>query len=452
MPQQDIKSGLNARHRFRDPLYGFIELTDAELRIVDTPLFQRLRRIHQLALTKYVYPTAEHSRFVHSLGAIHTATSIFECIIDNSSSDLPYVDKLNFAKYLRFAALLHDIGHLPFSHAAEKLWIAPSNHERLGAHIIEHYSPITQILEDEDINPKVLSSILTNEYRPKHKILHEVISGYLDADRADYLLRDSYCCGVKYGEYDFNRYIRIFSAQGMGSELQLAIQEKDICIAEAFLLARYHYNIQVPYHRTRTGYDIILENYLSSSTDFSNWFKIEPGSNTFKEVNFDEFQYLDDYSMFENFKRDAKSGNPWASMLLRQGHLSTIFDSTTSIMNGLSNETFKSYCQVLKSSSDLKENEDFFIKKTKVELIKVPDTIERNPDGTFTQPIQTVTVHCQGTLPNSQNNLDITAYSWIFNRLAIAPPTLLRIFVAPDKKQQAHNALVAAGLLREKGK
>lgn len=446
----DILKGLNVRHRFRDPLYGFIELTEAEKRIVDTPLFQRLRRIHQLALTKYVYPTAEHSRFVHSLGVVHSATAIFSGLLSNSRSDLPTIDILNSARLLRFAALLHDIGHLPFSHAAEKAWINPLSHEHISSYIIENYDPIRSILMDEEVEPKTVSSLLNNNYRAKHKILHEVISGYLDADRADYLLRDSYCCGVKYGEYDFNRYIRIFGAKLNGNELALTVHEKDVYIAESFLLARYHYNIQVPFHRTRSGYDCILNKYLETSDNSTDWYTIDKINNNFAEIDFDKLETLDDYYMFEQFKRAAKNACPWAKMLLRQEHLRTIFDTTSSILNGKYEEDFRRATTALKDSGVLEENNDFFIKIQKVDLIKIPDGYAGKPLGEQPNPLQTVTVECPGIPSNGPTLLDITSYSWIFNRLATDPPRLLRIFVTPDKQSQAERILASAGNLREK--
>ena len=123
-------------NRFRDPIYGFVYLSDAEQRIVDTPIFQRLRRIHQLALEKYVYPGAEHSRFGHSLGVVHTATRLYESLFSKPDHLTPrQIDgKRQAIKTLRFAALLHDIGHLPFSHAVE-LELLPNGigHEDVSA-------------------------------------------------------------------------------------------------------------------------------------------------------------------------------------------------------------------------------------------------------------------------------------------------------------------------------
>ena len=148
---------LNPTHRIRDPIYGYIWLTDAELEIVDTPVFQRLRRIGQLALTKYVYPTAEHSRFVHSLGVFQAATNIFDEVLRFNPQLVNGHDSQlqQDLKVLRFAALLHDIGHMPFSHATEDVFLNKSiSHEDIGKYIIQNHKKISEIIEKEGISPK----------------------------------------------------------------------------------------------------------------------------------------------------------------------------------------------------------------------------------------------------------------------------------------------------------
>ncbi|MDY6852061.1 MAG: HD domain-containing protein, partial [Thermodesulfobacteriota bacterium] len=315
---------LGANSRFRDPIYGYIWLTDKEKKIIDLPLFQRLRRVHQLALTKYVYPTAEHSRFVHSLGAVHCATAMFAGIFQHNDTHtrlLTESEQDRFLGLLRFAALLHDIGHLPFSHGAEKELLGDLGHEDISQYLITKYGPLQSILEDD---AQIVSSILSSStMRQKYKILHEIISGHLDADRADYLMRDSYICGVKYGEYDFERYMQSFGAFKENSSLRLFVNERDIFVVEAFLMARYHYNLQVPYHRTRTGYDLILRRYFRDLQErrlYEEFFKKdETGKIAELDTNF--YEDFDDYAVFEQIKKDYRAGNKWAEMLLRQGHL-----------------------------------------------------------------------------------------------------------------------------------
>lgn len=128
----------SSRNKIRDPIYGFIPLTVHERRVIDTPLFQRLRRINQLALTKYVYPSAEHSRFVHSIGVMQCATMILRGVFSHVDTRLRWLKPSEHGlKVLRYAALLHDIGHLPFSHAVEKQWLHGLEHEDVSIHIIK---------------------------------------------------------------------------------------------------------------------------------------------------------------------------------------------------------------------------------------------------------------------------------------------------------------------------
>ena len=190
--------------RFRDPVHGFIHLSRNELKLVESKAFRRLRSIKQLALTYLVYPGAMHTRFEHSLGVMELASRAFEALNaeqksrERLKSTLRKIDmKVDEAKILlRATALLHDVGHLPFSHGGED--VLPTKHEQVSIAIIrenqlsnlleqEFYSGIvghiTLLLGDENVPPELL-------------ILKKLISGQFDADRMDYLSRDSLHCGV----------------------------------------------------------------------------------------------------------------------------------------------------------------------------------------------------------------------------------------------------------------
>ncbi|RLE25045.1 MAG: hypothetical protein DRJ50_03640 [Actinobacteria bacterium] len=258
---------LNPTHRIRDPIYGYIWLTDTELELVDTPVFQRLRRINQLALTKYVYPTAEHSRFVHSLGVVQAATNIFYEVL-RFNPDIFNNDAQELQKHLqivRFAALLHDIGHMPFSHAAEQVFLDGNfTHEDISKYIIQNNPSISNKIKKDGIKPQIVASLLKGKPLKEYSLLKKFISGEFDADRADFLLRDSYFCGVKYGEYDYIRYAGSFRIiPDKDRQAVFAIEKGNLHAVEAFLLARYHYYLQVPFHRTRRGFDIVLERYFN---------------------------------------------------------------------------------------------------------------------------------------------------------------------------------------------
>ena len=374
---------LGIKHRFRDPIHGYIWLTEKEREIIDTPLFQRLRRISQLALTKYVYPTAEHSRFVHSLGVLQCATSIFLGIINHPTDKLEIsgFDKLKHLELLRYAALLHDVGHLPFSHAAEKTLLPDLDHEDLSRFIIRNYLPIKDILGLE--NAKQVAAILSSDVKSDYDLAHEIISGNLDADRADYLCRDSYFCGVKYGEFDLSRYVQAFGVIGNVGELQLIVNEKDIYVVEALLLSRYHYNFQVPFHRTRGGYDIVLRLYFEDlkKRDIIPVDKpIESVINgEIATVDFSFLEDFDDYSIFEYCKKDARLGNDWARFLLRQDHLRPVYEISSS-----DPEVIEKASQIAqKLTGEYEDGQDFFVAREKVNLFKAHksnDTASKRSD------------------------------------------------------------------------
>jgi len=375
-----FKKVVGKKHRIRDPIYGFIALNEFELNVVDTPIFQRLRRIHQLALTKYVYPTAEHSRFTHSLGVLQVATEIFLNIYNNSDKGL--LSKKTAAmdediakklQILRFAALLHDVGHPPFSHAAERLFLEnKATHEEVGQFIIKNYLPIKMEIEKSGVDPELVAMLLADKPLSEYFILKNIVSGQLDADRADYLLRDSYVCGVKYGEYDYKRYIQSFFLKESNNGIpQLCVEEKNIYLIESFLMARYHYNLQVPYHRTRTGYDLILKKYiefLKENDRFDDFVTFKDSGEGVDSLDFDVFETFDDYTVFELIKKDYRENNNWAKMLMRQGHLIPVFDH----LKTTDGENINQYQHLIMKLTDIfVEREDFFRYEKELEVSKL---------------------------------------------------------------------------------
>ena len=205
-------------HRLRCAVHGFIRYSSAERRIIDHRLFRRLRYIRQLALTELVYPGATHTRFEHSLGVMEMASRIFDrlaasagAMMESVFSEIPELKKETMARarqVCRLAALLHDVGHCCFSHAAEKVLHKESGHEKLSIDLISK----SDFLADEinriffDGCAKLVASLI-GDSAPQIQILSEIVSGQIDADRTDYLLRDSHHCGVDYGRFDYRRLI-----------------------------------------------------------------------------------------------------------------------------------------------------------------------------------------------------------------------------------------------------
>jgi len=273
-------------HEIRDAVHVFARLDSDERKVLDSRPFQRLRHIHQLALTHLVYPGATHKRFEHSLGVMELAERVFKVItakenIDNRVQDaIPAGDNSlgYWCRALRMAALCHDLGHLPFSHAAEeKLLPQGRTHESLTVDLIksdemEHiWQEMTPPLRAEDIaklavGPKKLKG--TNFSRWE-RILAEVIVGdSFGVDRMDYLLRDSLHAGVVYGKFDQYRLIdtlRILPEnESEAVEPVLGIEAGGLDSSAGLLLARYFMYSQVYFHPVRRAYDFHLQDFMAA--------------------------------------------------------------------------------------------------------------------------------------------------------------------------------------------
>ncbi len=214
----------------RDSIHGDLHLTDFELKLVDTVEMQRLRRIKQLGFTSLVYPGANHTRFEHSIGTLSLA--------DKLSTRLELEEDV--VELLRVCALLHDIGHAPFSHVSERA--LSHKHETITKEIIKN-SPITDIIT-ERFNANYITKIIDGQTK-----YGKIISGDLDVDRMDYLARDSYYTGVAYGVIDTERLL--YSLKYDDND-DLIITQKGVQAAESTLLARYFmYPTVYQHHTTR---------------------------------------------------------------------------------------------------------------------------------------------------------------------------------------------------------
>ncbi len=268
-------------YEIRCPVHGFISLNDWERTIIEQPAFQRLRRIRQLAWTDYVYPGAMHTRFEHSIGVMHTASVLYDSIEKRSQgllkSDLAYNDAglKRDRQLVRLAALLHDVGHGPFSHAAEELFpTQPGSqvkfkHEQYSAAIVR--TKLRSAIEAHPLNANYgfrvedIAALLEGSARAKQTLFwRDLIDSQMDADRMDYLLRDSYHAGVQYGRFDLNRVVATVEAvpgrEGAGP--RLGFSEGGWHGAESFVLARYFMFTQVYFHKTRVACDVHLREAL----------------------------------------------------------------------------------------------------------------------------------------------------------------------------------------------
>ena len=239
-------------HEMRDPIHGFVKLSDKEMALINTRVFQRLRRIRQLAMTFLVYPGAVHTRLDHSIGVMHIAGRICAKLRELRRESVCEEDIVR----IRFSALLHDIGHGPFSHVSEALLekYAPNQtqigatrektHEKITVDILETDPEINEILSDDE-REFVVEMIRGQETQNWQR---DIVSSELDADKMDYLLRDAYFAGVKYGVYDLEKLIESCLIINQ-SDSPLAISSKGIYALEQLLLARSHMTQQVYWHR-----------------------------------------------------------------------------------------------------------------------------------------------------------------------------------------------------------
>ena len=274
-------------HEIRDPIHNFVRLDSDERLVLDSRPIQRLRLIHQLAMSYLIYPGATHKRFEHSLGVMELAGRVFDVITADHNihptvrevvPDIARGDSRDYwHKVLRMAALCHDIGHLPFSHATEKDLLPDGrDHEHItadlirGSELIDVWKSMTPPLNPDHIakvavGPEKMQNV---DFSNWETLLSEIIgSDALGVDRMDYLLRDSHHVGVAYGRFDHYRLIdtmRVLPASEQSDEPTLGVESGGIHSAEALLLARYFMFMQVYHHHVRTAYDFHLQQFLQA--------------------------------------------------------------------------------------------------------------------------------------------------------------------------------------------
>jgi len=214
--------------RIRDPIHGFISLSDREMKVVNTEIFQRLRRIRQLAMASLVYPGATHTRFEHSLGVLFIADRIAHQLVEAG------ILRRNDIAPIRLSALLHDLGHGPFSHISEHVLTnhrkrkpgkqSEGVHEEITANLIQHSHELKKILGSSLCDEIV-------EILSKNDIRKNVVSGPLDADKLDYLMRDAHYAGVKYGWFDLSK---ILDKRTEGTLMKIITLHPLVIVVEGF--------------------------------------------------------------------------------------------------------------------------------------------------------------------------------------------------------------------------
>jgi len=230
-----------------DPIHDFINVYDNEIQIIDDPVFQRLRRIRQLAGAHLVYPGAQHSRFEHSLGTMHIASQAASILKEKSYLGSDDIENL------RLAALLHDIGHGPFSHLFEEVLYKKrkTSHEKIGEKIILR-SEIGDLISKNGFNKNFISKLAFGN--SKYQFMNEIISGGLSADMMDYLLRDSYFTGAEHARIDFKRIINSLDVH----EKKLSLNKSALHSFESMMISRYQMFKAVYFHKTVRAAEVML--------------------------------------------------------------------------------------------------------------------------------------------------------------------------------------------------
>lgn len=351
----------------RDPVHGSIKILKEEVQILEHPFFQRLRNIKQLGFSEYIFPGATHTRYLHSIGVMETVSKVFDQIFKDKPKS-PEWNRLR--ETVRLACLLHDIGHAPLSHTTEFVMpqvadlelpkpFAPSKN-RKASH--EDYT-IKSIVDSSftesfagvktrfGVDPNQVAGLIIGEsvdqayfdidginYFP---ILHQLVSSEMDCDRMDYLLRDSYFCGVSYGKFDLDWIIDNLREAVVDGKAYLGISERAVSTFDDFLLCRFHMFLMVYFHYKAVCLEKMLGRYFSTS---NNEYSIPS--------NIEEYLLHDDHFLMKVLRA---SDNEWAKKVIRNSIPPKIFETfgvdQLKTLEGLENYLKQNNIDYIKCSS-----------------------------------------------------------------------------------------------------
>ncbi len=337
-----------------DPVHGYISFTTprggtekTEKDLIDTPWMQRLRQIYQLQSARWVYPSAEHSRFQHVLGAMHVAGRFARHLYPSLRAAIPDCPSANYVEeFLRVAAMLHDIGHGPFGHFFDDNYLARFDltHEKVGQYIIKteladiikaiRRSPTGEFGKGEKLNPDQVAFLIgkgtasPSSKQPRWVVfLQPILSGIYTADNLDYVMRDAYMCGVAIGAVDIDRlmYYTFFTDKG------LTLHKSGLTALNMFLNARLYMYTNVYYHRTTRAIDEHLKELFKDT--MAELFPYNPVE------NLKEYLTLTDWSLLEAVRKwghdkngaIAALGKEWTAVLSREVKWKMAYDVTLSM-------------------------------------------------------------------------------------------------------------------------
>lgn len=420
----------------RDPVHGSINVSEHIRPVLQNPFFQRLRNIKQLGFSEYVFPGASHTRYLHSIGVMSIAEKVFDKIF------YPHRNKNEFIRLkesLKLACLLHDIGHAPLSHTTEfampnvsSLNLPPrfiNSHERQADH--EDYtvktiidSSLTESFKNSallGVSPEAVAELVLGrtsdsnyfiiegiDYFP---LLHQLVSSEMDCDRMDYLLRDSYFCGVSYGHYDLDWLIDNLTLSLDQGQAFLGISERAVSTFDDFLLSRFHMFIMVYFHYRPVCLEQMLLRYLEET---NHEYRI-PG-------DIESYREHDDYFLMKVLK---SSSNEWAQRI---------------VQNNIVPKLFESYGH---NSDDIYQNLKYYLDSENIDYLHCPSigrlskyySDRQNKSGTFPMKV----VHQYGS-KQSSNIEDVTD---LFNKYSHSH-TVSRIYCAIDQVSPSQKREISA--------
>ncbi len=300
---QTVSQFTSQRRTYLDPIHHDIVLDRSDpaerliIDLIDTPEFQRLRRVHQLGVSFFTFQGAEGSRFTHSVGVMHVASQLLKMVSERT----PQVNK--HRRLILASALLHDIGHGPYSHVTEK--ILGYDHEDWSCRIISEGTKVNEVLRAHDPElPDQITAVLKKNFAPKY-ITH-LVSSQLDCDRMDYLLRDSHQTGTAYGLFALQRVLSSLEIDETGDRIIVA-GEKGQAAVEDYLFSRYSMYSQVYYHRKNLSARALLAKIIKRAMALKGDLEfIDEQTNKFlngSKLNVNEYLFLDDVQMTYHIKR-----------------------------------------------------------------------------------------------------------------------------------------------------
>ncbi len=394
----------------RDPIHGQIEIYEEEIPIIKSDFFGRLRNVKQLGFADSIFPGATHTRFLHSLGAMQVGTRAFDKLFPNQGKGHRHLRET-----FRLACLLHDIGHAPLSHATEIVMPKLADlkipkeflkkDERLNRKATHEDYTILALAESSfsktfgqvektfQVDRKTIADLITGIQRNKSyfvieginyfPLLHQLVTGEIDCDRMDYLLRDSYFCGVSYGNFDLDWLLENLRVCVLNNTAFLGISERGILTFEDFLLSRYHMFIMVYFHYRAVCLEQLLFNYFKTSDNEY----ILPS-------NIEEYIEHDDHYLMKILK---KSNNPNAISIIKNDIPPVIFESFNENQN-----------------KKLKKIEKWLLEK-KIDFItgSSESTLSKYYNGTLSVPLKVVR-----TLPGNNKSIfsEITKATDLFEK------------------------------------